>query len=124
MAHSNEVRRMVIEAYLRGEKISKLSLILNIPAPSLYGWIAKFKKTGSIERSAPSQGAPQLIPNDQFNTYMANPANQEKTQNEMAADWGVCSLTICHMLKKNGYSRKKRLHLSRSRPTTTSHISG
>jgi transposase len=111
MAHSNDVRKIVIDAYLRGEKTTTISSLLNIPAPSLYAWIAKFKKTGVIEKNAPSRGAPQIISNEQFNAYLSIPENQEKTQDEMASDWDVCSLTICHMLKKNGYSRKKKTSL-------------
>ncbi|MCS7226335.1 MAG: hypothetical protein NZ821_05005 [Gloeomargarita sp. SKYB31] len=45
------------------------------------------------------------------------------TQKEMAAVWGVSSMTICRALKKIGYTRKKNFLLPRTRRARAASVS-
>lgn len=88
--------------------------IFGVSLMTQHRWKRKLQETGDFQRGKFSPGAPPHISTEEFKTYMRNPLNQGKTQSEIAADFGESAMTICNMMKKIGYTRKKRISRTES----------
>ena len=114
-AYSEDLRIRAIDLIKKGYSISGVSRLLKISRPTLYKWIDRWQKTGSIspKKSIPPPNKSKIKDWKKFQEFVEE--NSDLTQKEMAVLWGgVSNHTISRALKKLGYSRKKNLFLSRT----------
>ncbi len=122
MVYSLEIRKAVMAALDAGLTGAEVERIFGVCQMTQNRWAHRLKKYGSLERGRFSPGAPPDISTEHFRLYMENPANQQKTQAEIGAEFGVTGMTISNMMKKIGYTRKKNVHLPGSRPGKTGRV--
>lgn len=108
MAYSIEIRNLVLNAMNNGMSGSEIARTFGVSIQTQFRWKTRFERTGVVERDRFSPGAPPHISTEVFRFYMNSPENQVKTQSEIAADFGESTMTICNMMKKIGYTRKKK----------------
>ena len=104
MVYSLEIRKAVMAALDAGLTGAEVERIFGVCQMTQNCWAHRLKKYGSLERGRFSPGTHPEISTEHFRLYMENPANQQKTQ----AEFGVTGMTISNMMKKIGYTRKKK----------------
>lgn len=115
IAYSQDLRERALSLIEKGMSISGVSRFLNISRPTLYKWKYQRQATGS---TSPSINTPPPQPAkirdwQKFSEFVDS--HGDKTQEEMAMLWGNCSRhTISRGLKKIGYTRKKKLKLTKN----------
>lgn len=108
MATSIDIRVLLMKALDNGMSQVDAAKFFNVSTVTIWTWKKRLAETGSLERSAPSPGAPPQVSNDAFLEYLSEEGNNGKTQVEIGKDLGVSQVTVCQMLKKLGLVRKKR----------------
>lgn len=108
MWHSNEVRKLVLADYDNGLTYAQIYAKYGITGATVSGWRKRLRETGSFSRLGFSPGAPPAIATADFLEYMKCPLNQQKTQVEIGRDWGQSKMTISNMMRKIGFTRKKK----------------
>jgi transposase len=108
MAYSYEVRKLALADHANGMTYPMIQAKYGITSSIISGWKKRFNETGYFGRLAYSPGAPAAISTKEFLEYMSDPVNQGKTQAEIGAHWGQSPMTICNMMKKIGFTRKKK----------------
>jgi transposase len=121
MPYSDDIRKLVIEAIFKKNMTGKeVEAAFGVSPMTQHRWKKQFIETGDVRFSGKySPGAPPHISTEVFLVYMSNPLNQQKTQREISEEFGESIMTISNMMKKIGFTRKKRLHIPRVRPAET-----
>ncbi|MCS7225464.1 MAG: transposase [Gloeomargarita sp. SKYB31] len=121
--YSTDLRQKAIEAVLEGATLVEVSQMFNIGYRTLQRWLKQWSETGDCApKTGYQKGHSHKIKDlDEFRKFVD--ANPSLTQKEIAAIWGVSSMTICRALKKIGYTRKKNFLLPRARRARAASIS-
>lgn len=116
--YSEDFRRRVIEAIeLDGLKKQEASELFHISRNTINLWLHRKAETGDIkpkQRQSPAHNC-KITDWEKFQAFVDE--HHDKTQAELAQLWedDISQRTICRGLQKIGYSRKKKLRLSRTR---------
>jgi len=113
MPYSVDLRERAVNAVHEGMKKIKVCKIFNIARQTLYSWLSLEKSQGHLQpktgfQKGHSHGIKDLA---KFREFVALHGNY--TQEEMTEIYNVGSSTIGRAMKKIGYSRKKRVQLTR-----------
>lgn len=110
MPYSYDIRELVIDAIFNKKMTGKeVESIYGVSPMTQHRWKKQFIKTGDIKPSGKySPGAPPHISTEVFLAYMSNPLNQQKTQREISEEFGESIMTISNMMRKIGFTRKKK----------------
>ena len=116
--YSYDLRQKVIQAILLdGLKITQVSRIFNISRNTIRLWLKRQRETGDFEAlpNLPPGNGHKITDWEKFASFVE--VNGDKTQVEMAQLWPeeISDRTISRALKKIGFTRKKKLWLSRTR---------
>jgi len=108
-SYSEDLRVKVINALQRKVPILKISKVFGIARNTVYNWKNLFIETGSITPRKTETEKRFLIKDlDKFKKFLED--NPDKTQKEMAEEWGgVSPRTIGATIKRVGYTYKKKL---------------
>ncbi|MDW8328164.1 MAG: helix-turn-helix domain-containing protein [Anaerolineales bacterium] len=103
MSYSTDLPQKAIEAVVGGATLVEVSQMLNFGYRTLQRWLKQWSETGDwAPKTGYQKGHSHKIKDfDEFRKFVE--ANPSLTQKEMAAIWGVSSMTICRALKKIGY---------------------
>lgn len=109
MPYSVDLRQKIVDAIKNGMSQTDAERIFNVARRTIYSWLSIQEKTGSLEPQTDFQkGHSHAIKDlDKFKKFVDNHADY--TQEEMAEHFSVSGVTIGRMLKKIGYTRKKRI---------------
>ena len=123
MAHSYEIRKAVMAAIDAGMLGKDVEKIFGVSISSQQLWKRRLNETGDFACKPPGLGHPPHIKTNDFIEYMSCPVNQSKTQAEIGAEFGELKMTISNMMRKIGFTRKKKTSLTtnrmqRSRPSS------
>jgi len=107
--YSVDLRKRVVRAVRAGMARTKASEMYSVCRKTIYSWLVLEERTGSLEpqtgfQKGHSHGITDL---DTFRKYID--AHPDYTQGEIAEYFSVGKSTVGRMLKKIGYSRKKRV---------------
>ena len=110
MPYSDDIRKLVIEAIVKKNMTGKeVETAFGVSPMTQHRWKKQFIETGDVRFSGKySPGAPPHISTEVFLVYMSNPLNQQKTQREISEEFGESIMTISNMMKKIGFTRKKK----------------
>ena len=122
MAHSYEIRKAVMAAIAAGMLGKDVETIFGVSISSQQLWKRRLNETGDFIRKPPGLGYTPHIKTEDFIEYMSCVVNQGKTQSEIGAEFGESKMTISNMMRKIGFTRKKRLHLPRIRCWQAGHL--
>ena len=109
-AYSEDLRERSIGLLEQGYRVGEICALLKISQPTFYRWREQKRLTHSLKpKENWRQGHSQKITDlEAFKTFVNE--NAHLTSLEMANKWGnISSKTIRKMLKRIGYTRKKRL---------------
>ena len=115
-AYDMDLRHKAVAAVDRGEKKSQVSRMFNISRDTLDRWLKQRESTGSIApKHCVKRGPDPTIKDIEAFRRFAK-ANGHLTQHQMADLWPdqVSNRTICTMLKRIGFTRKKDLWVPRA----------
>ena len=115
IAYSEDLRIRALDLIASGMSISKVSRLLNISRPTLYRWKQQRETTGSTtpKKSVPPPQTSKIKDFKKFKEFID--IHSDKTQKELAELWGdVSHHTISRGFKKLGYTRKKKLTLTKN----------
>ena len=113
--YSEDLRIRAITLVQEGASVINTAELLKIGQATLYVWLARKRNEGTIEaRKNWRQGHSQKIKDTKaFEKFVDN--NSGLTAIQMAVKWGdITPKTIRLWLHKIGYSRKKRLTVTRN----------
>jgi len=117
-AYSVDLREKVLEAMERGMKQQEAAQTFGVSTGSIKRWRKLKRLTGSLEprkRTDESFESKRGIPNtklEEFKQFVL--ANNELTQDEIAAAWGISSSAAGRYVQKANITRKKRLIATKS----------
>lgn len=116
-AYSQDLRKLVIKALERGEKVSEVSEAFEISQKTIYNWKNRLKVTGNVQSQSPGpgKGANRKISNlGEFKAFVLN--KPDLTLEEFARAWGNVSRdTIRRSMKAIGFSYKKNFWIQRKK---------
>jgi len=107
--YSVDLREKIIDAIKSGMSQVNAAKIFNVARRTIYNWLCIQEKTGSLEPQTNFQkGHSHAITDlEKFKKFVN--AHADYTQDEIAEHYSVGHATIGRMLKKIGYTRKKRI---------------
>ena len=113
MPYSVDLRERVVGAIRLGMTRAKASAIYNVCQKTIYSWLLLEERTGSLEPKTGFQKghSPGITDHKAFKQFVDD--HGDHTQEEIAQYFSVGSSTVSRTLKKVGYSRKKRVKLTR-----------
>ena len=107
--YSLDLRVRVLKAIENGERVGKVAKKFSIDTKTVYLWGKQKSSRGTIDPITKYQkGHSHKIKDlDKFKRFAEE--NNSLTSKEMAIKWGnISQRTICRMLKKIDFTRKKR----------------
>ena len=108
--YSQDLRCKVIEAMERGLSINKARDLFGLARSTVQRWKRQYMSTGSLavkERKSPPR-KPIIEDLDKFRKFVSE--NPDRTQAQMAEEWGgIAPRTISSTLKRAGLTYKKNL---------------
>jgi transposase len=112
MPYSQDLRKRVVAAINSGMKKTVASKVYEVCRQTIYSWISLEKKHGNLNPITGFQkGHSHSIKDEnEFKNFVAQ--HPDYTQKEIADHFSVGSSSVGRMLKKLGYSRKKRVKLT------------
>lgn len=121
-AYSIDFRQKVIEAIeLDGRKKSEVSEMFNISRNTIDLWLKRKAQTGSLKpkQNKPSGCNHRITDWEKFRQFVKN--HGDKTQEQMAQLWEgqISSSTISRGLHKIGFTRKKKLMVTKNEMKTS-----
>ena len=115
-AYSLDLRCKVIEALDRGMSVHKLVVLFSLARSTVQRWKAQHKATGSLKpkkRVSPLR-KPIITDLQEFREFVEK--NPDRTQTEMAEEWGgIAPRTISSTLRRAGFTYKKNLWIQAKR---------
>lgn len=61
VAYSQDLRQNIVQQYLRGQSMKKISVTMNMPKSSVAYILKTFRETGSTKNRGKSSGRPKII---------------------------------------------------------------
>lgn len=112
MPYSQDLRKRVVSAINSGMKKTVASKIYEVCRQTIYSWISLEKKQGNLNpKTGFQKGHSHSIKDaNEFKNFIDQ--HPDYTQKEIAEYFSVGSSSVGRMLKKLGYSRKKRAKLT------------
>ena len=117
-AHSNDLRKKVLELVKKGKKVLCIAKFLNIPIKTIYAWVVIHNKTGiaSPKRYYQQGHSHKIIDLEEFKKFVDLHANL--SLEEMALKYGgVSPSTISRAMKKIDYIYKNRSYRAKTQRT-------
>jgi transposase len=113
MLYSQDLRKRVVSAVRAGIKKTEISKTFNVCRQTIYSWLKLENEKGNLQpKTGFQKGHSHSIKDeDEFKNFVN--LHPDYTQKEIAAHFGVGSSSVDRMLKRLGYSRKKRVKLMR-----------
>ena len=121
-AYSSDLRwRMVYQRHILGLTCRESARNLNVDASTVSRVVARFDSTGSVD-TKPRKGAPKTL--TRYDEFLIIDAVLEKPSSflyeihrhlRLFTGTDVSESTICRVLKKNNFSRKKLRHVATQR---------
>jgi putative transposase len=106
MAYSIDLRERVIEfVELRGGSAAEAAFLFKISERTIYNWLSKKRKTGSLKDAPPKRPWKKLCPKALNQCVEAHP---DWTLKEYAQYFQTIPSTICEAFKRLRITRKKR----------------
>ena len=111
MLYSQDLRKRVISAVHAGMKKTIASKTYNVCRQTIYSWLKIEKNQGNLKpKTGFQKGHSHSIKDeDEFKRFVNE--HPDYTQKEIAKHFSVGSSSVDRMLKRLGYSRKKRARL-------------
>lgn len=111
MLYSLDLRKRVVDAVNKGMSKSEACRVFRICRQTVYSWLHLQNTQGNLNPITGFQKghSHKITDLNSFKEYVDQ--NPDKTQIEMADDFNVSKWTIGRVLKKIGYSRKKKSKL-------------
>lgn len=111
MLYSQDLRKRVISAIHAGMKKTIASKTYNVCRQTIYSWLKLEKEQGNLKpKTGFQKGHSHSIKNvDEFKRFVDK--HPDYTQKEIAEHFSIGKSSADRMLKRLGYSRKKRAKL-------------
>lgn len=105
--YSEDLRKKALESISKGTPLLRVSKVFFIAKSTLRSWRKRQRETGSFSAITSNWGKKPLIQDlDKFKNFVLE--KPDRTQAEMAKDWGDVSVsTIARTLKKIDFTNKK-----------------
>ena len=111
MLYSQDLRKRVISAIHAGMKKTVASNIYNVCRQTIYSWLKLEKKQGNLKPKTGFQKGHSHSIKDVEGFKRFVDSHPDYTQKEIAEHFSIGKSSADRMLKKLGYSRKKRAKL-------------
>lgn len=105
MSYDIKYRKQTVEYLKRGHTYRETSKLFGVSPNTLARWVKKLRQTGELE-DPKRRPAPRKIFQNQLEEYLS--ANPDAYQSEVAEHFNCTQQSISRVLKKWGYTRKKR----------------
>ena len=106
MVYSHDLRKRVVEFVESGKSAIEAAERFSITRQTVYNWIKKKKRTGTLKDKRPRRPWRKLNP-DKVLAFVKN--NPDLTLSEYASHFGTLSSTMCEAFKRLKITRKKRV---------------
>ena len=105
--YSLDLRMKVIHAIHKEYPILRISKMFGISRNTVYNWKKSYEKTGAVKPKKPGNGKRPIIEDlKKFRDFVLQ--KPDRTQAEMAEDWGnISPRAISDTLKRAGITYKK-----------------
>ncbi len=107
-SYSEDLRYRVVKARLSGQAVSEIAKTYQVDDNSVYRWVNRYKKTGSVAAKKRGGGRPSKIRDiAKFEAFAK--AHAYCTLKQMQAKWedDVSEMCLSRALKRLGWTRKK-----------------
>ena len=109
MLYSQDLRKRVVSAVLGGMRKTVAARIYNVCRQTIYNWLALNEKQGNLEPETGFQKGHSHSIKDEAGFKRFVDSHPDYTQQEIALHYSTGQSSVDRMLKKLGYSRKKRV---------------